>query len=68
MDPTNVIECAAACTVTVVHVISIPPFDLSLEDAKRIAGAILLVWAVGMVFRVISQQISSGKSSTSETE
>lgn len=68
MDPTNVIECASACTVTVVHVISIPPFDISLEDAKQIAGAILAVWAVGAVFRWLAQQIHSGKSSTSETE
>lgn len=66
MDPT-VIECASACTVTHVHVISIPPFDLSLEDASRIAGAVLAVWAVGAIFREVARFIDR-KTSTSETE
>jgi hypothetical protein len=64
MDPQSVIECATACTVTVVHVISIPPFDLTLEEAGQISGAILLVWAVGAVFREVTHMIDRNTSST----
>ncbi|MFN7120878.1 MAG: hypothetical protein ACK4NM_02475 [Hydrogenophaga sp.] len=67
MDPT-VIECATSCTVTLVHVISIPPFNLTLEQAGQISGAILLVWAVAAVYREVIHMISDRKSSTSETE
>lgn len=67
MDPQSVIECATACTVTVVHVISIPPFNLSLEEAGQISGAILLVWAVGAVFREVAHMIDRN-TSTSEKE
>lgn len=66
MDPQQVIECATACTVTVVHVISIPPFDLSLEEAGQISGAILLVWAVGAVFREVAHTIDRKTSSTEQ--
>lgn len=66
-DP-SIIECAAACTVTVVHEISIPILGLSLEDGGRIAGAVLAVWAVGYAFRVFAQAISGGNPSTKESE
>lgn len=66
MDPT-VIECVGACTVTLVHVISIPPFNLTLEQASQIAGAVLAVWAVGAIYREIARFIDR-KTSTSETE
>lgn len=66
MEPT-VIECASACTVTLVHVISFPPFNLTLEQAGQLAGAVLAVWAVAAVYREIVRQIDR-KSSTSETE
>lgn len=65
MDPT-VIECATACTVTLV--LSIPPFDLSLEDAGRIAGAILLCWAVGAIFREVARMIDRNTSTSTEKE
>lgn len=64
MDPTTVIECVGACTVTLVHVISIPPFNLSLEDAGRITAAILFVWCVGALFREVALMIDR-KTSTS---
>lgn len=66
-DP-SIIECATACTVTVVHEISIPILDLSLEDGGAIAGAVLAVWAVGYAFRAIAQTISGGNPSTKESE
>jgi hypothetical protein len=67
MEPATVIECVGACTVTLVHQISIPPFNLTLEEGGRIAAAILFVWAVGALFREVAQMIDR-KSSTSETE
>lgn len=66
-DPT-VIGCATACTVTVVHEISLPILNLSLEDGGKIAGGILAVWAVGYVFRVVAQSVSIGANTTSESE
>jgi hypothetical protein len=66
-DPT-VIECATACTVTVVHEISIPVLNLSLEEGAGIAGAVLAVWAVGYAFRAFGQAIFGGNSSTKESE
>lgn len=65
-DPT-VIECVSTCTVTVVHVLSIPFLDISIEDAQEIAKAILLVWAIGWVYRQLSALISS-KSGSNSTE
>lgn len=68
MNPTNVIECIGACTVTVVHQISIPPFNLTLEEAGRIAAAILLVWAVGAVFREVIQMIDRDPPTSNEKD
>lgn len=68
-EPT-VIECAGACTVTVVHELSLPPLQLSLEDGGAIAGAVLAVWAVGWGVRVVIQTLrhtdENPSSSTSE--
>lgn len=68
MDPTNVIECASACTVTVVHVISIPPFNLTLEQAGQISAAILLVWAVGAIYREVIRMIDRDTSTSTEKD
>lgn len=66
MEPVTVF-CSSACTVTHVVTTSIPLFELTLEQGSQIAGAILLVWGVGFVYRVVAQHIS-GKTSTSESE
>lgn len=47
------ITCGAACTVTVVHELSLPPFQLSLAEGAQITAAVLLVWVVGFGFRVL---------------
>lgn len=52
MDPVTV-ECSSACTVTLVHELSLPPLQLTTEEGGLIAGAILLVWAVGFGFRML---------------
>jgi len=51
MDPQQTIQCDAACTVTVVHELSLPPLQLTPAEGAQIAGAVLLVWAIGWVFR-----------------
>ncbi len=66
-DPT-VIQCSSACTVTVVHELHIPVLELSIEDANLIGGAIVLVWAIGYGFRLLSRQIQSAGANTNESE
>jgi len=66
-EPT-VIDCASACTVTVVHELSLPPLQLSAEEGAAIAGAILAIWAVGWGFRALIQTLrhTDGNSTTEE--
>ena len=52
-DPQQIIECAGACTVTVIHEFALPVLNLDTEAAASIGGAVLLVWAVGFGFRVL---------------
>lgn len=63
-----VIECAAACTVTVVHELSLPPLQLSVDEGAVIAGAILAIWAIGWGFRALIQTLkhTDGNSTTEE--
>lgn len=66
-DPITV-TCGAACTVTVVHELSLPPLQLSAEEGAAIASAILAVWCVGWAFRMLLITISDGsKTSTEES-
>ncbi|GKS88228.1 hypothetical protein AVTE2539_02705 [Acidovorax sp. SUPP2539] len=55
-DPTT-IECAAACTVTVVHELSLPPLQLSPAEGAAIASAVLVIWAIGWVFRQLIRMV-----------
>lgn len=57
--PESVIECATACTVTVVHELSLPPLQLGAEEGGAIAGAILAVWAVGWAIRALIQTLKN---------
>lgn len=66
-EPT-VIECTSACTVTVVHEISIPPFQLDTADAGVIAAAVLAVWAVGFGFRALIQTLKQSDGTTTIEE
>ena len=62
------IECTTACTVTVVHELSLPPLQLSADDGAVIASAILAIWAVGWGFRALIQTLrhTDGNSTTEE--
>lgn len=66
-DPV-VIECTTACTVTVVHELSLPPLQLSADEGAVIAGAILAIWAIGWGFRALIQTLkhTDGNSTTEE--
>ena len=55
-DPV-VIECTTACTVTVVHELSLPPLQLSADEGAVIASAILAIWAIGWGFRALIQTL-----------
>lgn len=55
-NPT-VIDCAGACTVTVVHELSLPPLQLTAAEGAVIASAILAIWAMGWGFRVLIQTL-----------
>lgn len=67
-DPV-VIDCPAACTVTVQHEITLPVLNLSPAEGAAIAGAVLAVWAVGWAFRMLIRALNiDGNSSTSKEE
>lgn len=62
-DPV-VIDCASACTVTVVHELSLPPLQLDAADGAQIAGAVLAVWATGWAIRVAIRTLNSSDGTT----
>jgi len=66
MSSSQIIECTSACTVTVVHEISLPIFNLSLSEGAAISSAVLLVWAVGWGFRAVIQALRTDGNSTNE--
>lgn len=53
------IQCTSACTVTVVHEISLPVLDLSPAEAAEISSAILLVWGLGWCFRALIRALKT---------
>lgn len=59
-EPTTVISCVDACTVTVIHELSLPPLQLSPAEGALIAGAILAIWAIGFGFRALIRTLSIG--------
>lgn len=65
MADSQVIQCAVACTVTVVH--SLPLLEMTVDEGAQIAGAVLAVWAAGWAFRALVQALrSDGNSLTQE--
>ena len=63
-----VIDCGSACTVTVVHELSLPPLQLSSAEGAIIASAILAVWAVGWGIRMLIQTLKSSDGNNQESE
>ena len=66
-DPV-VIDCASACTVTVVHELSLPPLQLDAADGASIASAILAIWAVGWAFRVLIRMLKTTDGNSTQEE
>lgn len=51
------ITCTGACTVTLVHELSLPPLQLDEAGGAQIAVAILAIWAIGWGFRALIQVV-----------
>lgn len=47
------INCGAACSITVVHELALPPLQLTSEEGAQVAFAILGVWAVAFGIRMV---------------
>ena len=68
MADLQVIECTGACTVTVVHEIKFPLFEMTPQEGAQIAGAVLAVWAVGWGFRVLIRTLRNTDGNQTEEE
>jgi len=66
-DPT-VIQCASACTVTVVHELTFPLLEITHEQGEQIALAIVGVWAVAWGIRQVILTVRQSGASKEETE
>lgn len=62
------ITCDSACTVTVVHELSLPPLQLDAAEGALIAGAVLAVWVVGWAFRMLIRTLNIDGKPTNSTE
>lgn len=56
--PTQV-QCSTACTVTVVHELVFPPFQLDLDEARTLFLAILAVWITGWAIRMVMKAMNT---------
>lgn len=68
MTSPQTIECAGACTVTVIHELAFPVLSMSTEDAAQISSAVLLVWVVGYAFRILIRTLNIDSGSTNSEE
>lgn len=66
-DPT-VIECASACTVTVVHEFTFPLLEITHEQGEELAFAIAGVWAVAWGIRQVILTLRQSGANKEETE
>lgn len=66
-DPV-VIDCSSACTVTLVHELSLPPLQLDAAAGAAISGAILLIWGVGWAFRTLIQTLKYTDGNSTQEE
>lgn len=56
-----VIDCSSACTVTVVHELSLPPLQLTPDEGLQIAVAVIVMWCVGWAFRQVIRLIKTSE-------
>lgn len=64
-DPV-VIDCSTPCTVTVVHELSLPPFQLDLAEGGAIAAAVIGVWVLGWAIRLVIRSMNAGDAAGQE--
>ena len=62
------INCSSACTVTVIHELSLPPLQLDAAEGAAIAGAVLAIWAIGWAFRMLIQTLNIDGKTNSESD
>lgn len=63
--PGNTISCNTACTITVIHELSLSPFQLDEAGGALIASAVLAIWAVGYAFRMLIRTLNTDGNQTS---
>ena len=56
-----VIDCSSACTVTVVHELSLPPLQLTPDEGLQIVVAVIVMWCVGWAFRQVIRLIKTSE-------
>lgn len=66
-DPT-VIQCASACTVTVVHELTFPLLEITPEQGEQIALVIAGVWAVAWGIRQVILTLRQSGAHKEESE
>ena len=66
-DP-QIIQCASACTVTVVHELTFPLLEITHEQGEQIVLAIVSVWAVAWGIRQVILTIRKSGADKEETE
>ncbi len=64
--PEQVISCASACTVTVVHEFALPVLNMSIADASALMGPITLVFCVAWGIRALLRVVNSPEVSSIE--
>lgn len=58
----QVIQCSTQCTVTVEHVISIPPLSMPMETGFQIGTAIFAVWTVAFCIKLLARVFEDASS------
>jgi hypothetical protein len=53
------VQCSTACTVTVVHELVFPPFQMTADEAKELVVPILLVWIVAWGVRMVKKAMDT---------
>lgn len=66
MPAEQVIQCSAACTVTVQHELSIAGLNIDIPTAFQLGGGIALCWCIAYFFKAIGDAIKHDPSKESE--
>lgn len=53
------VQCPSSCTVTVVHELVFPPFQMTNDEAIQIVAAVFFVWVVAWGIRVVKKTMDT---------